>query len=82
MMNSYEFIKRAKEIYGDEYDYDKTIFNDWDTKVKVFCKIHGEFEVSPRKHLYCHNGCSKCRGRHISESKKGTIYLLTLKYEQ
>ena len=69
-MNTQDFIKRAIEIYGDEYDYSKTEFIDWSTKVIVTCKKHGDFEVSPRHHVYRHHGCSKCRGKHISETKQ------------
>ena len=69
-MNTESFIKRAIEIYGDEYDYSNTIFVNWDTNITVTCKIHGDFEISPRHHIYRHHGCSKCRGKHISETKK------------
>lgn len=69
-MNTEEFIKRAREVYGDEYDYSKTEFKDWNTKVIVTCKVHGDFAISPRNHIYRHHGCSDCRSRHISEAKK------------
>lgn len=68
-MNTEEFIKRARDIHRDEYIYDKTIFVDWDTKVIVTCREHGDFEISPRHHIYRKCGCYLCRGRHISESK-------------
>lgn len=69
-MNTEEFIKKAKEIHKDEYIYDKTVFVDWDTKVTISCKEHGDFEISPRHHIYRKQGCNLCRGRHISESKR------------
>jgi hypothetical protein len=68
-MNTEDLIKRAKEIYGDEYDYTKTVFKDWDTKIIITCKEHGDFEISPRHHIYRHHGCKECRGKHISQSK-------------
>jgi hypothetical protein len=68
-MNTNEIIEKAKKIYGDEYDYSKTKFVDWDTKITVICKEHGEFEISPRHHIYKKCGCPKCRGKHISASK-------------
>jgi very-short-patch-repair endonuclease len=71
-MNTEEFIKRAIEIYGDEYDYSKTVFVNWNTNVTVTCKLHGDFKVSPRHHIYRHHGCNKCRGKHISDAKKYT----------
>ena len=69
-MTTEDYIERVKKIYGDEYDYSKTIFVDWGTKIIVTCREHGDFEVSPRHHLYRHHGCKECRGEHISKSKQ------------
>ena len=54
-----EFIKKAKTVYGDEYDYSKVNYINCDTKVTVICKKHGEFEVRP-DHFYDGHGCPKC----------------------
>lgn len=54
-----EFIKRAKEIHGDNYNYDKTKYETYDKKVTITCKIHGDFLQSPSCHLNG-NGCPKC----------------------
>lgn len=56
-----EFIKKAKEIHGDKYDYSKVKYIDSHTKVCVICPIHGEFWQSPTNHL-SNNGCPKCYG--------------------
>ena len=69
-MDTKEFIKRARKIHNDEYTYEHTEFVDWNTKVIVTCKIHGDFEISPRHHIYRKHGCKECRGRHISETKR------------
>lgn len=69
-MNTEDFIKRAKEIHGDKYIYNKTVFANWDTKVTITCKEHGDFEISPRHHIYRKQGCIFCRGKHISEAKR------------
>lgn len=54
-----EFIKRAKEIHGDKYDYSKVQYiNNW-TKVTIICPVHGEFEQIPANHLQC-KGCNNC----------------------
>ena len=39
-----EFIKRAKEIHGDKYDYGLVNYINNDTKIKITCPIHGTFE--------------------------------------
>lgn len=52
-----KFITKAKEKYGDKYDYSKVIFKTWGTPVEIICKQHGSFYQKPVKHL--HNSC--CR---------------------
>lgn len=55
------FIERAKSIHGDKYDYSKVNYKNNSTKVIIICKIHGDFEQSPRSHLRGAN-CFKCCG--------------------
>ena len=66
-----EFITKAKEIHGDKYDYSKVEYINCDTKVCIIChekdefgEEHGEFWVTPYKHLKRSYGCSKCSGRY------------------
>ena len=56
-----EFIKRAKEIHGDKYNYNKTEYKNARTKVCIICHEHGEFWQEPRHHLDG-NGCPMCKG--------------------
>jgi len=47
-----QFIKEAKLIHGDKYDYSETEYKNNKTKVKVFCKRCNEyFEQRPDAHL-------------------------------
>ena len=55
-----EFIKKAKEVHGDKYDYSKVEYINMRTKIKIICPIHGEFEQQPRAHL-SEQGCPKCK---------------------
>lgn len=66
-----EFIKKAKEIHGDKYDYSKTDLDNRDEKgrVCIICPIHGEFWQLPIKHVNCKQGCGKCKGKKISKTK-------------
>jgi very-short-patch-repair endonuclease len=52
------FIGEAKEKHGDKYDYSKTIYIDWGTKVTIICPTHGEFQQTPQCHISC--GCPLC----------------------
>lgn len=61
-MTTEAFIKKAKQIHGDKYDYSKVEYINANTKVCIICPIHGEFLVSPANHLR-ERGCHKCRSR-------------------
>jgi hypothetical protein len=58
-MNTERFIKRARLVHGDKYDYSLVVCNNSFDKVKIICPVHGEFEQSPDNHLY-NKGCSQC----------------------
>lgn len=59
MLKKEQFIKRAKEIHGDKYDYNLVDFNRVIDKVKIICPEHGIFEQTPHKHLLG-RGCKPC----------------------
>lgn len=63
-----EFIKRAKEIHKNKYDYTKSIYVNNDTKVCIICPEHGEFWQTPHHHLRG-IGCASCGRNNISEQK-------------
>ena len=62
-MTTDEFVKRAREIHGNKYDYSKTQYINSRTKVLIICPIHGEFYQRPDGHLSKH-GCPKCAYKH------------------
>jgi very-short-patch-repair endonuclease len=53
------FIKQAKIIHGNKYDYSLTQYKNSKCKVKIICRKHGIFEQMPFSHLYG-KGCEKC----------------------
>jgi hypothetical protein len=57
-----EFIKRAKKVHGNKYNYSKVEYVNSSTKVKIICKKHGECKQLPHSHL-SGRGCKKCAGR-------------------
>ena len=57
-----EFIKKAREVHGDKYDYSKVEYVNSTTKVCIICPEHGEFWQKPNIHLQ-NKGCIRC-GRH------------------
>lgn len=54
-----EFINQAITIHGDNYDYTKSIYTKSREKIIITCKKHGDFSVSPNKHLGG-QGCPVC----------------------
>ena len=56
-----DFIKKAREIHENKYDYSKTIYKNAKEKVCIICPRHGEFWQEARHHLNG-AGCPKCKG--------------------
>lgn len=63
------FIKEAKIIHGNKYDYSKVEYKNNHTKVCIICPEHGEFWQAPSKHLSA-QGCPKCSIVSISLKKR------------
>ena len=55
-----DFIRRAREIHGDKYDYSKSIYKNIRTKVIITCPIHGDFKQTPDAHINAKCGCLDC----------------------
>lgn len=76
--NTKEFIKKAKQIHGDKYDYSKVEYIDAHTKVIIICPIHGEFKQIARDHTNG-RGCPEC-GKKLNKSEKKVLEELKKKY--
>ena len=58
-MDKTTFIKKARQIHGDKYDYSKVEYTNNKTKVCIICSEHGEFWQTPHSHL-SKKGCPRC----------------------
>ena len=58
-LSTEEFIKKAKEVHRDKYDYSKVEYINYETKVCIICPEHGEFWQTPHAHLNG-QGCPHC----------------------
>lgn len=54
------WIYRAKQVHGDKYDYSKFTVEKTTDKSVVICPVHGEFEISPSKHITAGLKCPHC----------------------
>lgn len=58
-ISTIQFIKNAKKIHGEKYNYDKVNYINNKTTVIIKCKIHGDFLQVPMNHIN-HQGCPQC----------------------
>jgi hypothetical protein len=66
------FIEKSINIHGNLYDYSMVEYSDNKTKVKLKCKIHGEFLITPSDHVNSKSGCSKCHFDKLSNKFRKT----------
>ena len=82
-MDSDEFYAKVSEIHGGEYEYFNKSYANMKTKIPVICKQHGEFLISPIKHMYSKQGCPECgklkRGIRTSGKNVGALAAATSK---
>ena len=68
-----DFVRRAKQVHGENYDYSKVDYKNARSKVCVICKEHGEFWQRPADHLNG-AGCPTCSQSHLERDTRN--YLL------
>jgi very-short-patch-repair endonuclease len=56
-----DFIKSAKKIHGNKFNYDHVEYKGAKTPVKITCSNNHIFEQTPNDHLNNH-GCKECSG--------------------
>jgi len=57
--NTEDFLKKAKKIHGNKYDYSQVDYKTAKSPIKIICPTHGEFEQTPNRHLLG-MGCPEC----------------------
>ena len=57
-----DFIKKAKEKFGNKFDFTKTNYINSQTEVCITCPEHGDIWVLPYVFLQSVNGCPECSG--------------------
>lgn len=69
-----EFIRKAKEVHGDKYDYSHVVYKNSRTPVCIICHKkrrdgteHGEFWQKPNSHLNG-KGCKRCRNSQLERN--------------
>jgi very-short-patch-repair endonuclease len=67
-LNTKEFIEKGKKIHGNFYNYSLSNYIGSLDKIKIICRIHGEFEIRASSHIRG-SGCSLCN---IEKRKSNT----------
>ena len=63
------FIKKAKEVHGNNFNYEKVNYLNSKTKVIIICPFHGEFKQTPNDHIKG-SKCRQCSYLKQKEDKK------------
>jgi len=67
-LSAKDFIKRAKKVHGNSYNYSYVDYKNNRTKVRIICPEHGEFQQTPEVHLRGH-GCPACSDKEKMTNK-------------
>lgn len=68
-----EFIKRAKEVHGDKYDYSRVEYVNIFTPVSIICSVHGLFKQLPNGHINGKQECPKCSHQSYPSTKEDFV---------
>ena len=66
-----EFIEKANIKHNNKYNYSNVHYINRETKIKIICPKHGEFEQTPGNHLYGY-GCISCGKTQMINSQTKT----------
>lgn len=59
-----DFVKQARLIHGDKYEYVADSYATTQTKTIIVCPSHGEFHMKPNSHISGRQGCPQCANKH------------------
>ena len=66
-----DFLRRAKKVHGNRYDYSKSVYVRGHDKLTIICRSHGEFNQTPGNHLSGF-GCKLCGFENAGQYLKKT----------
>lgn len=68
-LDTFKFIQRMKQKFGDRYDYSQVSYINKYTEVTIICPKHGPFKAIPNNLYYSDEACWICSGfRHNTET--------------
>lgn len=70
MITKNNFFEKAKEKFGDKFDYSKSIYTKADEDIIIICPKHGEFITKPGNFIRSIHGCKKCANEHLGKNQR------------
>ena len=64
-----QFIEKAREVHGQKFNYEKTVYTGTYNDITIICPIHGEFQQRATTHLNSY-GCNQCAMDSIKKHNK------------
>lgn len=73
------FLARARERFGDRYDYAEIIYKSYKTPIKIRCTLHPvrQISITPERHLQTTGGCKYCLRAARNQQLERTLRLDT-----
>lgn len=62
-----QFIEDSRKVHGEKYSYEKFIYEGNHKKGIITCPIHGDFVMTPNKHIISKQGCPYCNESQLEE---------------
>lgn len=72
-----DFIIKANSVHKNYYNYSKSDYINYKTKLIITCPIHGDFIQTPCHHLR-NRGCPNCSITGFNPSKPAIMYYLSI----
>ena len=76
-----DFIRKARLVHGDRYDYSKVEYEGASNKVIIICPEHGDFEQQAYNHMNGY-GCMLCAAKERGKIQKHTSEVFIIKAKE
>ena len=71
-MSTCDFINRAISIHADFYNYSRSKYKQFHSKLEIVCPMHGSFWQEAGVHLMG-GGCPSCKNKKIGDRKRKSL---------
>lgn len=80
LLSKEQFVRNAKEVHGDAYDYSKVVYKGNKVPVEIDCKKHGAFWIKPNAHVASRGRCPRCAQSNGEEFVETFLLKYNFKY--